>query len=96
MTLRERGLIWASALVALYGLEQARRQEASFYGMDTTNELDEVRRVINTHQSQEVCETTDKGVIGLMAHTYQTLRVPVDEWESIVKIIEKQRQPVCN
>lgn len=107
LTQRERGFVWASATVALRGLEQelrtalrarefARKSDTSvderiMKAYNECSDLQEIIRVTRAHQNGEEVQTSHVDIIGLMAFTAQTLRVTPEEWQEAVKIKEKPR-----
>jgi hypothetical protein len=83
------GLLVGAALVALHGLQQESILQARHWGYDDWNKHEtyaECKRLIAALRRYEPVTTTFKSVMDLMAHTCQTLRVSVEEWEASVPL----------
>lgn len=87
-----RGLLLGAALVALHGLRQERILGARLRtpGSDFTGDRDVVActEAIATLQDGGPLVTGDRGILDLMAHTQQVLRVSYEEWEAAIPVQE--------
>lgn len=83
------GLILGSALVALHGLQQECLLEArhwKYENWDDHTTYAECKRLYALLRAGQAASTSFERIVDLMAHTRQTLRVSLEEWEAVVPL----------
>jgi hypothetical protein len=95
-----RPLVVSIALLALYGLEQerttlARMRSGTPYVEDPG--VLEVRRVVKDLKTWGgVVHTSDTEVLDRMAYARQLAKIPLDEWEVVVRVERSLQIPVSD
>ena len=93
------GLILGAALVAIYGLQQESLLEARHWKYDNWDDhktYAECKRLYAALRAGQAVSTSFERIVDLMAHTRQTLRVSLEEWERVVPLtlIDGNNQPM--
>lgn len=89
ITPSRKGLILGAALVALHGLQQESLLEArhwKYENWDDHKTYAECKRLYAALRAGQPTSTSFERIVDLMAHTRQTLRVSIEEWEDAVPL----------
>ena len=90
-----RTLIIGAILVALYGVEQECILRVRLKAQGDWSEDPDflaTRALIDDVKAGKMVHTQDRSLLGLLAHTQQTLRVSHEEWDAVCPI-QKAPEP---